>query len=451
VYAGYRARGEEDEGWKLASHVINLVVLALAVLSAVMAIGAPWLVPIVAPGFDAETTALTIHLTQVMLLSPVFIGLGAVVSGLLQTHGSFGPTAIAPLVYNLAIILAAVFVAPALGVEALAAGVVVGSIGHLVVQLPALRRLEPAWRPRIDLRHKGVRRVTGLMGPRVFGLAAGQVNLIVSTALASGLAAGSITAFTYAFQLSQLPVGIIGVSIAVALFPTLSRDAALGRASAIRRQVNASLRVLFFVAAPLAALMIVLHDPVASVFFEYGLFSAESADRTASALAWFAIGVPAHVVVHVLTRAFYAMQDTRTPVAWAVVAVVANIGLMLVLIGPMGVEGLALAISVSATLEVVGLLAALRLRLGGLDGRSLMASVARSGIATGAASAAMAGAFLGLSAALPGLEGNAAGRLLTLFVPTTAGGAAYLVVSAVLRAPELDTLRRIADRPTGGA
>lgn len=450
VYAGYRARGEEDEGWRLASHVINLVVLALAALSALMAIGAPWLVPIIAPGFDAETTGLTVRLTQVMLLSPVFIGLGAVISGLLQTHGTFGPTAVAPLVYNLAIIAAAVFLAPALGVEALAAGVVVGSIGHLAVQLPALRRLDPAWRPRIDLRHKGVRRVTALMGPRLFGLAAGQVNLIVSTALASGLVAGSITAFTYAFQLSQLPVGIIGVSIAVALFPTLSRDAALGRASEIRRQVNASLRVLFFVAAPLAALMVVLHDPVASVFFEYGLFSAESADRTASALAWFAIGVPAHVVVHVLTRAFYAMQDTRTPVAWAVVAVVANIGLMVVLIGPMGVEGLALAISISATLEVVGLLAALRLRLGGLDGRSLLESVVRSGIATGAASAAMAGVYLGLDAALPDLAANTAGRMLTLVLPAAAGGAAYVAVAAVMGAPELATLRRIRGSRAGG-
>ncbi|MEK6191515.1 MAG: murein biosynthesis integral membrane protein MurJ [Chloroflexota bacterium] len=450
VYAGYRARGEVDEGWELASNVINLVVLALAALSAVMAVGAPWLVPIIAPGFDAETTALTVRLTQIMLISPVFIGLGAVVSGLLQTHGTFGPTSIAPLVYNLAIIGAAVFVAPVMGVEALAAGVVVGAVGHLVIQLPALRRLDPAWRPRIDLRHRGVRRVSVLMAPRVFGLAAGQVNLIVSTALASGLAAGSITAFTYAFQLSQLPVGIIGVSIAVALFPTLSRDAALGRASEIRRQVNASLRVLFFVTAPLAALMIVLHGPVASVFFEYGLFSAESADRTASALAWFAVGVPAHVVVHVLTRAFYAMQDTRTPVAWAVVAVVANIGLMLLLVGPMGVEGLALAISISATVEVVGLLAALRSRLGGLDGRLLLASFTRSGVATLVASLAMLGAFLGTIAALPGLEENGVGRLVLLLVPAGIGGTAYIAAGLVLRAPELTTLRSIAGRRPAG-
>jgi putative peptidoglycan lipid II flippase len=436
VYTSYRARGEEAEGWALASSIINLVVLALAGLSALMALAAPWLVPVIAPGFDAQTTELTVRLTQVMLLSPVFIGLGAVFSGLLQAHGTFGPTAVAPLVYNLAIIGAAIFVAPILGVEALAAGVVVGAIGHLLVQLPALRRLEPAWRPRIDLRHRGVRRVSVLMGPRFLGIAAGQINLIVSTALASGLAAGSVTAFTYAFQLSQLPVGIIGVSIAVALFPTLSRDAALGRASEIRRQVNASIRVLFFVSAPLAAAMVVLREPLASVFFEYGLFSAEDAERTASALAWFAIGVPAHVVVHVLARAFYAMQDTWTPVAWAVVAVVANVLLMVALVEPMGVEGLALAISVSATLEVAGLLVALRRRLGRLDGRLLVSSVARSSAATLAAAVVM---FVALGV----LSGAVAAQLLLLLVPAAAGMAVFLVAAVLFRAPELATVRRL--------
>ncbi|HEY7738395.1 MAG TPA: murein biosynthesis integral membrane protein MurJ [Candidatus Limnocylindria bacterium] len=446
VYASYRARGEEDDGWALASSVINLVVIGLAALSAVMAIFAPWLVPIIAPGFDAETTALTVQLTQIMLLSPVFIGLGAVFSGLLQAHGTFGPTAIAPLVYNLAIIAAAVFVAPFLGIEALAAGVVVGAFGHLIVQVPALRRLDPHWRPRIDLRHRGVRRVGLLMGPRFLGVAAGQINLIVSTALASGLAAGSVTAFTYAFQLSQLPVGIIGVSLAVALFPTLSRDAALGRASEIRRHVNASIRVLFFVSAPLAVMMIVLREPLASVFFEYGLFSAESAQRTASALAWFAIGVPAHVVVHVLARAFYAMQDTWTPVVWAVVAVVSNIVLMLILVDPYGVEGLALALSVSATIEVLGLLVALRRRLGTLDGRFLLSSVLRSSAATVIAGATMLGTLAVLDQVAPGLGGGAVGRLLTLLVPAAAGGLVYLVAALVLRAPELDILRRLVRR-----
>jgi putative peptidoglycan lipid II flippase len=280
-------------------------------------------------------------------------------------------------------------------------------------------------------------------------VAAGQVNLIVSTALASGLVAGSVTAFTYAFQLSQLPVGIIGVSLAVALFPTLSHDAALGRASEIRRHVNASIRVLFFVSAPLAAVMIVLREPLASVFFEYGLFDADSASRTASALAWFAIGVPAHVVVHVLARAFYAMQDTRTPVAWAVVAVVVNIVLMLALVDPYGVEGLALALSVSATVEVMGLLIALRRRLGRLDGRLLASSLLRSAAATLVAGAVMFGVLGGLAAVAPDLGDRAVGRLLTLLVPAAAGAATYLVAALLLRAPELDVLRRLVARGRG--
>jgi putative peptidoglycan lipid II flippase len=233
------------------------------------------------------------------------------------------------------------------------------------------------------------------------------------------------------------------VSIAVALFPTLSRDAALGRASEIRRQVNASIRVLFFVSAPLAAAMVVLREPLASVFFEYGLFSAESAERTASALAWFAIGVPAHVVVHVLARAFYAMQDTWTPVAWAVVAVVANVILMVALVEPMGVEGLALAISVSATLEVAGLLVALRRRLGRLDGRLLVSSVARSGAATLAAAAVMFVVLGVLSMAIASLPGGAVARLLLLLVPAAAGMAVYLVAAVLFRAPELATVRRL--------
>jgi len=192
--------------------------------------------------------------------------------------------------------------------------------------------------------------------------------------------------------------------------------------------------------------MVVLREPLASVFFEYGLFSAESAQRTASALAWFAIGVPAHVVVHVLTRAFYAMQDTRTPVAWAVVAVVVNVVLMLALVEPMGVEGLALAISISATVEVIGLLFALRVRLGGLDGRLLLTSFGRSGVATLIASVVMLAISLALGAAMPDLADQSFGRLLTLLLPAGLGAVAYLGTALVLRAPELEVLRRLRRR-----
>jgi putative peptidoglycan lipid II flippase len=376
-----------------------------------------------------------------MLLSPVFIGMGAVVSGILNSYQRFTVPAIAPLIYNLAIIASAIFLAPVMGVEGLAVGVAVGSLLHLVVQLPNLGGVGQRYDLSIGLSHPGVRRVAWLMGPRMLGLAAGQINFIVSISLASGLPEGSITAYNYAFQLSQIPVGVLGVSVAVALFPTLSRDAALGRISEIRRQVSGSLRVLVFLGAPLTAIMIVLARPLAAVFFQYGLFSASSTERTAGALAFFSIGLVGHIVVHVLTRAFYAMQDTRTPVTWAVIAVAINVPLMIWLVGPMGVDGLALALSISAILEVIGLIWALHRRIESVDEGAVLRSTARSGISALAAALLMLGGVVVVEQWFGAILANGIGRLLVLALLSVAGVAIYLLVAAALRSTELDQVR----------
>ena len=446
VFASYRARDQDREAWQLASSVINLVLIALAGLSLVMAIFAPFFVPIVAPGFDAPTTELTIRMTRVMLISPVLIGMGAVVTGILNSYQQFTVPAIAPLLYNLAIIGAAIFLAPVMGVEGLAVGVAIGSLAHLAVQVPNLARVGQRYDLTIGLGHPGVRRVATLMGPRTLGLAAGQLNFLVSTVLASGLPEGSLTAYNYAFQLSQIPVGVVGVSIAVAMFPTLSQDAALGRIGDIRRQVSTAIRVLLFVAAPLMAIMIVLRQPLTDVFYQYGAFSQSASERTANALLFFAIGLGGHIVVHVLTRTFYAMQDTRTPVTWAIVAVAINIPLMAMLVGPMGVAGLALALSISAVLEVLGLLWALHRRIDSIDGAAILRSLVRAAVAALFAGLVMFGALTAVEATLAGLLDNVVGRLLVLLVLSAVGVAVYLVMAAALRAPELgqlhDYLRR---------
>ena len=446
VFAGYRARGQDREAWLLASSVINLVLIGLAGLSLIMAIFAPIFVPIVAPGFDAPTTELTIRMTRVMLISPVLIGMGAVVTGILNSYQQFTVPAIAPLLYNLAIIAAAIFLAPIMGVEGLAVGVAIGSLAHLAVQVPSLARVGQRYDLTIGLSHPGVRRVAWLMGPRTLGLAAGQLNFLVSTVLASGLPEGSLTAYNYAFQLSQIPVGVVGVSIAVALFPTLSQDAALGRVSEIRRQVAGAIRILLFVAAPLMAIMIVLRQPLTDVFYQYGAFTESASARTASALLFFAIGLGGHIVVHVLTRTFYAMQDTRTPVAWAVVAVAINVPLMAMLVGPMGVEGLALALSISAVLEVLGLLWSLRRRIDSLEEGAIARSVGRAALAGTVAALFLIGALTVVSGSLGGMLDNVIGRLLALLVLSAAGAAVYLAAAAALRAPEIAQLRGYAQR-----
>ncbi len=446
VFSSYRARGQEVEAWRLASSVINLVIIALAGLSLLMAIFADLLIPIVAPGFDPQTTELTVRLTRIMLLSPVLIGMGAVVSGILNSYERFAVPAVAPLAYNLAIIGAAIFLAPIMGVEGLAIGVALGSLAHLVIQLPQLGRVGQRYDLSIGLGHPGVRKVVWLMGPRMLGLAAGQVNFIVSTVLASGLVAGSVTAYNYAFQLSQLPVGVLGVSVAVALFPTLSRDAALGRLPEMRRQVATSMRVLIFLAAPLTATMIVLAGPIAAVFFQYGLFSQESADRTAGALVFFSIGLVGHIVVHVLTRAFYAMQDTRTPVLWAIIAVAINVPLMVWLVGPMGVEGLALALSISSVLEVIGLMLALHQRIESVQEGEVLQSAGRATVAAVAAALLMLGGLTLVRGWVPAaLEGGLT-RLVVLAVLTAAGAAIYLLVASALKSPEIGLMRSLLTR-----
>jgi putative peptidoglycan lipid II flippase len=372
--------------------------------------------------------------------------MGAVVSGILNSYERFAVPALAPLAYNLAIILAAIVLAPIMGVEGLAVGVAVGSLSHLAIQLPALGRVGQRYDLTIGLSHPGVRKVVWLMGPRMLGLAAGQLNFIVSTVLASGLPEGSLTTYSYAFQLSQIPVGVLGVSVAVALFPTLSRDAALGRVPEIRRQVAGSLRILVFLAAPLTAAMIVLAEPIASVFFQYGLFTERSAERTAGALVFFAIGLTGHIVVHVLTRAFYAMQDTRTPVLWAIIAVAINVPLMVWLVGPMGVEGLALALSISALLEVAGLLWALHRRIESVEEGPVLRSAARSAVAGVAAALLMLGGLTVVRSALPALLENGVGRVIVLVALTAAGFAIYALVASALRAPELAQMRALLAR-----
>jgi putative peptidoglycan lipid II flippase len=280
------------------------------------------------------------------------------------------------------------------------------------------------------------------MGPRLLGLAAGQVNFVASTILASNLGVGAVTAYNYAFQLSQIPVGVLGVSVAVALFPTFSRDAALGRIADIRRQLSTSLRILIFLAAPLTAVMIVLARPIAAVFFQYGLFSGEATERTAGALVFFSLGLAGHIVVHVLTRAFYAMQDTRIPVLWAIIAVAINVPLMAILSGPMGVEGLALALSISATLEVVGLALALRRRLDSIDEHLILPSALRSALAAVVAGAVMLGGLAAAQEWFAAVLANGLGRVVLLLVLVAGGGVVYLLAAIAMGSEELGQVRR---------
>src|SRR5207244_6009242 len=232
----------------------------------------------VAPGFDKDPAqlSLTIELTRVMLLSPIFMGLSALVTGVLQSYRQFLATSTAPLVYNGVQILFALFAAPFVGIHALAFGVVVGAAMMFLVQLPELTFRRTKYQLTLDLGHPGVRQIFLLAGPRTLALGAVQVVFFVDTYLASGMRAGSLTALNYAFQLMLLPLGVFLIVISADGFPALSHYASLGQAAKMRDALQQAIRWILFRTLPTAILIGVLRTPTLNLLFQYGEFGADA-------------------------------------------------------------------------------------------------------------------------------------------------------------------------------
>ncbi len=439
VIAGLFAADEEARAWRVVSTVSTLVLGTLAVLSAAYLVAAPVLVPLITPGFDEAETALTVELTRIMVLAPLFLAAGAVATSVLNSRGRFGAAALAPLVYNMAIILGALLLVPTFGVAGIAIGVVLGAIGHVLVQVPTLRRLGARIRPMADLGDTQARRAIALMGPRALGLGSVQVVFLVMTSLASTLGAGAISAFTFAFAMLQIPIGVIGIPLGVVLLPSLSREASLGDTGAFRRLLVRGLCLLAYVMVPISAIGFVVADDVTRLLFGNGSMSETALETTGAALSAFMVGLTAHSLIAVLARAFYAHQDTATPVAAAIVAVIVDILLAFVLVGPLGVVGLATAIAIGAWLEMIILVTLLRRRVPGLG----LGEVGRVLLLTAIVSAFGAAAAWAVTVVLVGAWSEDASVLLVLLrlVLATAAGAAVVVAgSLALRIGELRTI-----------
>lgn len=439
VLAGLHATDEDARAWRVASSVTNLMMGGLIVLAVVFAIGAPWIVPLITPGFDVVATEQTVELTRIMLISPILLALGSVATSILNARGRFAAAAAAPLLYNVAIILAAVLFSSALGVASLALGVVVGSFLNVVVQLRSLERTGFRYEPVIDASDPAAREALLLMAPRAVGLGVSQVTFIVSTTLASGLATGSITAFNVAFTILQIPIGIIGVPLGVVVFPTLARELALGAAERYLALLTRSIRLVLFVMLPLTGLAMVLRRQVVSLLFEYGRFDQAAIDLTANTLLYFLIGLAAHSLIAILARAFYAGKDTRTPVVAAILAVVINVGFAILTVGTLGLAGLALGIAIGAWAECLLLVWVLRRRHPAFALQGIARVIVEASLASLAASLVALGAVRFIDGAI----GPTPGRLALLgetILATAAGGLVFLGVALVLRIPELPSI-----------
>ena len=439
IVSALMTSNEEARSFRVVTTVTNLMLSALVLLGAIVFVLAPGLVQVITPGWPPEQIAQEVQLTRIMLLSPVFLALGAMATSVLNAHGRFPASAIAPIVYNLVIIAGTLTLGQSLGATGVAIGVVLGSLGHLLVQLPSLYVIGYRYAFKIDRSDPQSRRAFVLMAPRAIGLGATQLTFIVVTAVASTLAAGSVTAFNNAFLLLGIPLGVIGVPLGIVVLPTLSRDAAGGRPVEYAALISRALRLLLFVMLPIAGLGIVLRYEVSDLLFGHGHISASTVDATAATLGAFLLGLAAHAMIAVLARAFYAQQDTKTPVIAGLVAVVVDCVLAVVLSGPLGLPGLGLAIAVGAWIEAAMLLVILRGRVHELELGPVWAVGARSLIATVIASVA-AVALNGGLAIIVGPEPGVLALAVQIAVVSAVGFAAYALAAHVLRITELPSI-----------
>jgi putative peptidoglycan lipid II flippase len=379
TFAQYWAReGQEHEAWLLFSRTLNLVTLILVVLTGLAALWAePLVVWVIAPGFEPAQQALTASLMRGMLLSTVIFGASGLIMGVLNALQHFLAPALAPVLYNVAIILGAWLLGPRMGVYGLVVGAVSGAAAHLVVQLPALWQQRVQYRFSFSLRDPGVREVMRLMGPRILGLLFVQLHFLVNTILASRLEPGSISALNYAWLLMLLPLGIFAQAIATVIFPTFATQVATGQIEAMRSSFALLLRLVIFLTLPAAVALWVLDVPLVRMLFEHGEFDARSTQMVVFALHFYALGLISHAIVEIGVRVFYALHDTWTPVMVGVGAMAFNVLLSFGLVGMLQHGGLALANTIATTLEMIVLLAMLNRRMQGLEGGALAISVAR--------------------------------------------------------------------------
>jgi putative peptidoglycan lipid II flippase len=388
TFTGLLARNEKEAAWKLASSIANTVTLALILLAALVALFAPQVVRYaLAPGLsnDPHLFSLTITLLRIQLISAVVFGLGGLYVGILNAHQIFLIPALTPALYQMGIIFGAIVLAPSMGIYGLAWGVVIGSVLYLLIQIPSLTKLPnfPLLISRfsLGLNDSNVRQVLILMGPRLLGVAIVQLNFWVNTWLASQMVGGSVTGLYYGFSLMLMAQAVIAQSAAIAVMPTFSAQHALGQQEEMRSSLAATLRSVIMLALPASVGLILLRRPLISLLYQRGEFNEHAVEIVAWALLWYAAGMVGHSIMEILTRAFYAQHDTKTPVIIGTVAMGLNVVFSLTFIklfefiGWMPHGGLALANSIATALEATVLFIVMRKRLNGMEGSHILRGV----------------------------------------------------------------------------
>jgi putative peptidoglycan lipid II flippase len=446
TFSAYFVRDDERGAWRLFSAIINLVVIVMTIIAIVIAWFSPQIITLFYSDLMTNNTELldmTVSLLRLMLITPIIFGVSGVIMAALNARQHFLLPAVAPIVYNLGIIAGIVVFAP--NVMGLAIGTLVGAIGHLLIQIPGLYAKKAHYSPIITVRDPGVQQVVRLMAPRVLGLSFAQLNHLLIQFLAQSMVLGSIPALTFAWRIMIMPQAVIGQALAIAAFPTFATLAAQNAFAEMRRILADTLRLIFFLSLPAGILLMILRIPIVSVLFERGQFDETATEFVGWALLFYSLSLIGLAAIEIISRAFYAMEDTWTPVLVGML----QLGVMWILgwwlgnvlfpsLGWIEMGGLALGYTISTLLELILLLWLLRRKLGGISGRRVFDGVWRMLLAS-ILMAVVTWLVLQSLVASP--------KLIQLVLTGAVGALVYLIASAIFGVTELrDLLQNLLSR-----
>lgn len=381
----------EKEAFEFASSILNLSLIVFGVVIILSAIFVGPLNSLIVPGFSGEQKIMTDQITRIILAAQMFLVVGTFFFGIAHTYQRFIIPSLAPIFYNLGIIIGIIFLTPIFGMSGLGLGVVLGAVMHLLVQIPLVRSLGFQYKLTFDFFNSGVKEIFRLMSIRNFGLIAEQVNEAVGLALASLLSYSSVTLLTFATHLFAVPIGLFGATIAQAALPVLSKEYSKNDFDAFKETLLTTMHQILFLTLPAAAILIVLRIPVVRLTFGADQFSWEDTVLTGRTVAFFAVGLAAQSVVLLLVRGFYAMKDTKTPVLVSLISIALNIvlSILFVLGFQWGVWSIGLAFSIAIIIGTTLLVYYLGRKLNGFNNSKLIVPAVKMLIAAAAAAFAL--------------------------------------------------------------
>lgn len=438
VFTEYLQKKTREEALELASNAFTILSVILAAVSVLGILLSPVIVGLIAPGFisNPEQFALTVFLNRLMFPYIFFIALVALCMGILNSFRHFTSPALSPVMLNIAMIAAAVglhdcFAQP---ITALAVGVLIGGVLQLAMQWPALLKFGVKFKFRFNVRHPGIQQIGLLMLPAIFGAGVGTINVFVGTILASLLPGGSVTYLFYADRIMEFPLGIFAIAIGTAALPSFSKHVATGQMDELKSSISFSLRLMLFLTIPSMVALMALNLPIISVLFQRGAFDVQDAVYTGQALFCYALGLWAYSVLRVFVSSFYSLQDSKWPFKAAVITLIVNVICSLALMYPLKHNGIALAGSISASVNVLILAFVLKNKIGSFLDRTFYTSLFK----IIASSVIMLGAIGLINYFMPWdtLAGFQS-RLIFLASTVAAGACVFLVSAYLLKSPEI--------------